>query len=79
MECMAESIYRDTDLLIDMDRFESAFSKMQNGEYEEAISGFLKVCESSNNHVQSSGNLGLCYAFLGKKQEALAALQGIDN
>jgi tetratricopeptide (TPR) repeat protein len=31
------------------------------------------VCESSNNHVQSYGNLGLCYAFLGKKQEALAA------
>jgi tetratricopeptide (TPR) repeat protein len=78
VEGMAESIHRDTglsvdDYLRDMDRFEDAFSKMQNGEYEEAISGFLKVCESSNNHVQSYGNLGLCYAFLGKKQEALAA------
>ena len=75
---MAESIHRDTglsvdDYLRDMDRFESAFSKMQNGEYEEAISGFRKVCESNKIHVQSYGNLGLCYAFLGKKQEALAA------
>ena len=75
---MAESIHRDTgmsvdDYLRDMDRFDSAFSKMQTGEYEEAISGFLKVCESNKNHTQSYGNLGLCYALLGKKQEALSA------
>lgn len=75
---MAESIHRSTGLSVDeylrdMDRFESAFSKMQNGEYEEAISGFLKVCGSNKIHVQSYGNLGLCYAFLGKKQEALSA------
>jgi tetratricopeptide (TPR) repeat protein len=75
---MSESIYRETglsvdDYLRDMDRFEDAFAKMQNGEYEEAISGFLKVCQSSKNHAQSYGNLGLCYAFLGQKQEALAA------
>ncbi|MFA7059808.1 MAG: tetratricopeptide repeat protein [Pedobacter sp.] len=75
---MAESIHRDTGLSLDiylreMDRFDSAFLKMQNREYEEAISGFLKVCESYEQHAQSYGNLGLCYAFLGKKQEALSA------
>ena len=76
---MAESIHRDTGLSLDtylreMDRFDSAFLKMQNREYEVAISGFRKVCESYKNHAQSFGNLGLCYAFLGKKQEALSAL-----
>jgi tetratricopeptide (TPR) repeat protein len=75
---IAESIYRDSGLsldlyLRDMDRFDSAFLKMQNREYEEAISGFLKVCESNKNHAQSYGNLGLCYSFLGKKQDALSA------
>ena len=75
---MAELIHRDTGLSLDlylreMDRFDSAFLKMQNREYEKAISGFLKVCESYKNHAQSYGNLGLCYSFLGKKQEALSA------
>ena len=75
---MADTIRRETGLSIDlylreMDRFDNAFLKMQNGEYEEAISGFLKVCETVKNHAQSFGNLGLCYSFLDKKQEALSA------
>ncbi|HBA72622.1 MAG TPA: hypothetical protein DER40_03740 [Geobacter sp.] len=78
LKSMGESIYRDTGLSLDlylqeMDRFDRAFLKMLNGEYEDAISGFLKVCESNKNHAQSYGNLGLCYSFLGKKQEALSA------
>jgi tetratricopeptide (TPR) repeat protein len=75
---MGESIHRDTGLSLDlylqaMDQFDSAFLKMRNREYEDAISGFLKVCELYKNHTQSYGNLGLCYSFLGKKQEALSA------
>jgi tetratricopeptide (TPR) repeat protein len=75
---MGESIYRDSGLSLDIylqaiDQFDSAFLKMRNREYEDAISGFLKVCELYNNHTQSYGNLGLCYSFLGKKEEALSA------
>ncbi len=78
LEGMAASIYRESGLSLDqylreMNRFEDAFLKMQNKEYEEAVSGFLKVAEANKNHVQTYGNLGLCYAFLGRKQEALAA------
>jgi len=78
MKGMGESIYRDSGLSLDlylqaMDQFESAFLKMRNREYEDAIPGFLKVCEMCKNHTQSYGNLGLCYSFLGKKQEALSA------
>ena len=55
---MGTSIFHGTGLtpdqyLKEMNRFEVAFSKMQNREYEEAITGFLKVCESNKIHTQS--------------------------
>lgn len=53
--------------------FEQAFDGMRNREWEKAIDGF-KACLSKNKkHVQSYGNLGLCYAQLGKRKEALEA------
>lgn len=78
LKSMGEAIHHDTGLSLDlylraMDYFDSAFLKMRNKEYEDAISGFLKVCELDKNHTQSYGNLGLCYSLLGKKEEALAA------
>ena len=56
-----------------MDDFNTAFSNLQNQEYEKAIAGFQKVLAQNENHVQSYGNLGICYAVLEKKQEALRA------
>jgi tetratricopeptide (TPR) repeat protein len=72
------SISRDYGLSLDlylksMDVFDNAFSQMRNKEYEKAITGFRNVLQFNNNHPQSYGNIGLCYSFLGKREEALAA------
>jgi tetratricopeptide (TPR) repeat protein len=72
------SISRDYGMSLDlylksMDEFDSAFSQMRNKEYEKAITGFRNVLECNKNHPQSYGNIGLCYSFLGKRQEALSA------
>jgi Tfp pilus assembly protein PilF len=47
--------------------FFDAFDSMERGNYETAKAGFLKVLSIDKNHIQSHGNLGLCYAFLGEK------------
>lgn len=75
---MEASISKDTGLSLDlyiqtMEEFDRAFSCMRNRKYEEAIVGFNNVLKLNNNHAQSYGNLGLCYSFLGKRQEALSA------
>ncbi len=53
--------------------FDSAFSKMENQEYEDAIRDFQKVLSWNHRHTQSYGNLGLCYALMGEKQKAIQA------
>lgn len=75
---METTISRDYGLTLDlylksMNEFDSAFAQMKNKEYEKAIAGFRNVLEFSNKHPQSYGNIGLCYSFLGKREEALAA------
>ena len=55
------------------DEFDKAFSYMQEGEWHEAITGFHKCIKINEKHPQSYGNLGLCYAHLGRKTEALDA------
>jgi tetratricopeptide (TPR) repeat protein len=75
---METSISRDYGMSLDlylqsMAEFGKAFSQMQNKEYEKAITGFQKVLLFNKNHPQSYGNIGLCYSFLGKREEALAA------
>ncbi len=75
---MEATISRDTGLSLElyiqsMEEFDRSFSCMQNKKYEEAIVGFNNVLKLNNNHAQSYGNLGLCYSFLGKRQEALSA------
>lgn len=54
--------------------FNDAFSCMQRKEWGRALDGFARVLAKNKNHVQSHGNMGICYAQLGRKQEALAAL-----
>jgi len=56
--------------LANMEAFEAAFKKMENGAFGEAIKGFQRVLEKDPKHVQSFGNLALCHSFLGKRQEA---------
>ena len=60
-----------------MDMFDEAFAAMQNREWERALAGFLDVVAADPKSTQSYGNMGLCYALLGRKREALAALDRV--
>lgn len=55
--------------------FDAAFSQMEKTQWEQAIAGFQKCLKINLDHAQSYGNMGICYAQLGKKSEALAALE----
>jgi len=54
--------------------FETAYSYMEKKEWEKAINGFKECLRINTGHVQSHGNMGVCLAALGRKAEALAAL-----
>jgi tetratricopeptide (TPR) repeat protein len=58
-----------------IDMFNDAYAAMESMEWEKALSGFRKVLSMDPQHIQSYGNIGICYGQLGKKQEALAALE----
>ncbi len=55
--------------------FNGSFDLMYAGEPELALRGFKKVLASNPEHVQSYGNIGLCHAMLGEKDEAVVALK----
>lgn len=59
---------------ISMAIFKDAFSAMQKNDWDKAIASFRKVLTFDAEHIQSYGNMGICYAQQGKKQEALALL-----
>ena len=56
------------------EKFEIAFSCMEEKKWQKAIRGFKECLTINKRHPQSYGNVGLCYAQLGKKSEALEAL-----
>jgi len=56
------------------DIFDAAFSYMQKNEWQKAIRGFEECLKISKRHVQSYGNIGMCHAQLGRKREAIEAL-----
>jgi tetratricopeptide (TPR) repeat protein len=56
------------------DLFDAAQVEMEKQNWQKAIKYFKEVLSISDNHYQSYGNIGLCYAKLGMKQEALRAL-----
>jgi tetratricopeptide (TPR) repeat protein len=62
------------DFLANQACFEEAFAAMTRRDYKQAEAGFLNVLKGNPRHVQSHGNLGLVYAGLGQKTEALACL-----
>lgn len=62
------------DYLKAMDKFNGAFAAMQRNEWENAIRGFQQVLALDTTHTQSYGNIGICYGQLGRKQEAIEAL-----
>jgi tetratricopeptide (TPR) repeat protein len=63
------------DKVIELNKlFDDSFALMEAEKWEQAISGFQKVIENHPQHTQSYGNMGICYACLGKKHEAILAL-----
>jgi tetratricopeptide (TPR) repeat protein len=46
---------------------------MEKQEWQRAIDGFKVGLIKNETHPQSYGNMGLCYAQLGQKEEALSA------
>lgn len=55
------------------EKFNEALSYMEKGEWKKAINRFEECLLRNKRHVQSYGNIGLCYAFMGQKEQALAA------
>jgi len=55
--------------------FDKAFAMMQKRAWQPALEGFQTVLTLHPTHTQSYGNMGICYAYLGRKQEALAAFE----
>ena len=75
---MEKQIHEETGLTLDgylksMDKFNEAFAAMQKREWGKALTDLKKVVVMNPTNTQSYGNMGICYAHLGRKQEALAA------
>jgi len=76
---LEKQVSKNTGLTLDdylkaMGIFNDAFAAMEKMEWEKAIAGFQKVLSFDPKHTQSYGNIGICYAHLGLKQDALNAL-----
>ncbi len=75
---LEQQILADTGLgleayLRSMETFQAAFAAMENRQWATALTGLQKVVAMNPNSPQSYGNMGICYGFLGRKQDALAA------
>lgn len=68
----SEGINLDT-LLKSKEKFDQGFLYIEEGKWEKAICEFETCLAINKNHVQSYGNMGICYAKLGQKAKALAA------
>lgn len=54
--------------------FELGMDRMESGDWEDALISFRKGLDLNPNDHQSYVNMGICYGFLGKKQQAMKAL-----
>jgi tetratricopeptide (TPR) repeat protein len=57
-----------------MDLFNQGFALMERNDFQSALEGFRASADINKRNVPCQGNMGLCYAYLGQKAEALAAL-----
>ena len=53
--------------------FNQAVNAMERKDWERAIDGFQETLKVLKNHTQCYGNLGICLAKLGKKEQAIDA------
>ena len=54
--------------------FKAGFDYIEKSQWQKAIDKFQEVIRINHHHPQSYGNMALCYANIGDKQKALAAL-----
>ena len=54
--------------------FQTGLVHMAAKDWNEAVMSFKSAIQAHPKNIQSYGNLGICYALLGKKQDALDAL-----
>lgn len=57
------------------DEFDQAFNLMEKGDWKAAVKGFERAILWHPDLPQPYGNMGTCYAKLGKRQAALAAFK----
>jgi tetratricopeptide (TPR) repeat protein len=71
-----DSPFKTIDAFIENEElFDLAFEHLRNKHCFEAAQMFEKVLKQNPRHVQSRGNLALCYAGMGRKAGALACLE----
>ncbi len=75
---MEESVRKSDGVGLDaylrgMDKFEKAVADMEMAKWDAAIAGFKECLSIVKRHFQSYGNMGICYAQIGNRQQALAA------
>ncbi len=56
------------------EKFEAAFERMEAGQWDAAAKGFKAATGHHEKNAPTHGNMGICLAQLGRKAEALAAL-----
>ena len=62
------------DYLLGYEIFEQGVKFIDSEDWEAAITKFNDTIKIVPNHTQAYGNLGICYSSVGRKQEALDAL-----
>ncbi len=80
LEDIEEHIYNSCNVSLDrffegQELFEKSYNEMVEKKWELAKEGFKEVLRIIPNHVQSLGNLGICYGYLGEKRKALKILE----
>jgi tetratricopeptide (TPR) repeat protein len=71
---LPESVPLDV-YLHDAERFESAFDMLNNEQYEDAIAIFESIVDNQPEHVQSYGNLGICWLMLNRHEQSRACFE----
>lgn len=79
LDDLAAAIRRDEGVDLDtymesQDAFNQAFAAMERRDWGRALAGFRAAAAKNDRNAPTHGNMGLCLAWLGRKAEALAAL-----
>ena len=70
-----DGVFKSLDAYIENESlFDRAFQCLSDRHFSEAVELFNRVLKHNPKHVQSFGNLGLAYAGLGRRADALACL-----